>query len=126
MRTVLREHGVGGFSHRSSSLEHTDLAEVDVVVALATEHVRYVRRHHSAHAVRTATLRRLCRDLLPGTDPLAVRVERLALNTVALEEWEDVDDPAGHDIDVYRACGKDIASLIEQLAPRLVGHATLF
>jgi len=57
---------------------------------------------------------------------LAVRVERLALNTVALEEWEDVDDPAGHDIDVYRACGKDIASLIEQLAPRLVGHATLF
>lgn len=126
VRTVLREHGVGDFSHRSSPLEHTDLADVDVVVALATEHVRYVRRHHPAYAARTATLRRLCRDLDPGTHPLAVRVDRLALNRVTLEEWEDVDDPAGGDIDVYRACGKDVAALVEQLGPRLVGHTTLF
>lgn len=126
VRTVLREHEVGDYSHRSSSLAEIDLVDADVVVALASEHVRHVRTHHRAHAAKTATLRRLCRDLPPGTGPLPARVRQLALDRVTLEAWEDVDDPAGRDIDVYRACGCDIAALTEQLGPRLCGHATLF
>lgn len=126
VRTVLREHHVGSYSHRSASLEEANLAGVDVVVALATEHVRFVRAHHAAHAAKTATLRRLCRDLPPGGEPLPVRVERLALDGVTLEDWEDVDDPAGRDVGEYRVCGKDIAALTEQLGPRLLGRATLF
>jgi protein-tyrosine phosphatase len=126
VRAVLRDHDVGSVSHRSASLHDSDLARADLVIALATEHVRYVRTHHGAHAARTGTLRRLARDLEPTQEPLAARVARLALDQITLEGWEDVDDPAGADLDTYRRCGREIAALIEQLGPKLVGRATLF
>ncbi|MCZ7530748.1 MAG: hypothetical protein M5U31_10635 [Acidimicrobiia bacterium] len=126
VRTVLREHGAGAVSHRSASLHDSDLAKADVVIALATEHVRFVRTHHGAHATRTGTLRRVVRDLEPTREPLAARMERMALDQVTLEDWEDVDDPAGADLDVYRRCAREIATLTDRLAPLLLGHATLF
>jgi len=106
--------------HRSLQLrdEHVDTA--DLVVCLAREHVEYVRRTHPGAAGRTATLRRLVRDLEGGDTPLRTRLAPLGLDTVALEEWEDVDDPGGGELEVFEACAREIHDLITALAPMLV------
>ncbi len=126
VRQALREIGVPVVTHRSTQLRDEALAEVDVVVGLAREHVQFVRRHAPRRARRTATLRRLSRDLPPSTAPLGERVSMLALETVPLEPWEDVADPAGADLDTYRACAREIDTLVARLVPALRGTATLF
>ncbi len=97
--------------HRSRELTGAEAARADLVVAMEADHVRYVRRHHPTAAPRTATIRRLCRDLAPGPSPLAGRVGALGLGSVPLEDWEDVADPAGGDDDTYRICAEELWEL---------------
>lgn len=106
--------------HRSLQLRDTHAGDADLVVCLAREHVEYVRRTHPEAAARTGTLRRIARDLAPGDAPLAARVAALGLDAVALEDWEDVDDPAGGELEVFEACAREIRDLIAALAPALV------
>ena len=105
-------------SHRSRQLRAHDL-DADVIVGLAREHVAYVRRMHPEAAGRTATLRRLVSDLPHSPGALSERVAALGLGDVELEPWEDVDDPAGGDLDVFIACARELVHLITELAPRL-------
>jgi protein-tyrosine-phosphatase len=96
---------------------HVDTA--DLVVGLAAEHVAYVRRVHPEAAARTGTLRRLARDLPDGPGKFSERLAALDLAGVELEEWEDVDDPAGGELPEFEACAQEIADLLRVLAPRL-------
>ncbi|HLN16687.1 MAG TPA: hypothetical protein VK277_08065 [Acidimicrobiales bacterium] len=105
--------------HRSRQLGTDDVDRADLVVAMEADHVRFIRRTHPHAAARTATLRRLCRDLAPGPTPLAERVAALHLDEVELGGWEDVDDPAGGTDDVYVACAQQLWGLTEELAARL-------
>lgn len=105
--------------HRSRQLGRSELDRADLVIGMEADHVRFVRRQHPDAAHRTATLRRLCRDLPPGPAPLAGRVAALGLADVALTDDEDVDDPAGHDQDVYDACAATLWTLCQELADRL-------
>jgi protein-tyrosine-phosphatase len=102
--------------HRSRQLRESDLTEADLVVAMAREHVHYIRRVHAEAAARTATIKRLCRDLPATTGALAQRVASLHLDVVELEPWEDVEDPAGGDAPVFHACARELLDLVEQLA----------
>jgi protein-tyrosine phosphatase len=103
--------------HRSTQLRDAHVADADLVVGLAREHVAYVRRTHPEAAARTGTLRRLARDL-PGTaGPFPARVAALGLEHAPLEDWEDVIDPAGGDLPEFEACARDIHDLLQQLAP---------
>ena len=104
--------------HRSRQLREHDL-EADLIVGLAREHVAYVRRVHPEAAAHTATLRRLVNDLPHSPGPLTERVAALRLADVELEPWEDVEDPAGGDLDVFIACARELVHLITELAPRL-------
>jgi protein-tyrosine phosphatase len=105
--------------HRSAQLDTAHLVGADVVVTMEADHVRYLRRRHPEVADRAATLRRLCRDLPAGDEPLASRVERLSLAEVELGDWEDVADPAGGDDTRYQACADELWDLIGILAERL-------
>jgi protein-tyrosine phosphatase len=118
-RSALSALGVVDHVHRSRQLTGTDVDTADVVLAMAREHVEYVRRHHPEAAARTATLKRLARDLAPGPEPLADRLAALRLDTVLLEHWEDVDDPAGGDERVFHECANQIQGLLVQVAPAL-------
>jgi protein-tyrosine-phosphatase len=118
-REALAAVGFEAPGHRSHQLTDDDLAAADLVVAMAAEHVAFVRRRHPAAASRTATLKRLVRDLPAGTDPLAARVAALGLADVELGAWEDVADPAGGDEDVYLTCAVELADLCRRLAPLL-------
>jgi protein-tyrosine phosphatase len=115
-RDAMKALGYEAPGHRSRQLSDVHVEDADLVVALAVEHVRYVRRTHPEAAARTATLRRLVRDLAPGESPLAERVAALDLASVQLEDWEDVTDPAGGDVDDFHACAKEVESLIIQLS----------
>ena len=38
--------------------------------------------------------------------------------------WEDVEDPAGGDLPIFRACAHAISDLIDQLVPELEAGVT--
>jgi protein-tyrosine phosphatase len=118
-RGALAALGVNDHAHRSRQLTADDLRTADLVVAMAREHVQFVRRTYPQAAPRTGTLKRLARDLPVGTGALADRVAALQLHAVALEHWEDVDDPAGGDEEVFHECATEIQELLQRLAPAL-------
>ena len=115
--------GVGARTegHRSRQLSSADLTDADLVLAMAGEHVEYVRRRHPEAAARTGTLKRLARDLPDATGTLAERVASLRLDEVVLEPWEDVDDPAGGELEVFHRCALEIHELLSTLRPVLLG-----
>jgi protein-tyrosine-phosphatase len=122
-RRALERLGLEASGHRSAQLYPHRVDGVDVLVAMAVEHVRWVRRHHPELADRTATLHRLVRDLDPGPAPLAERVAALGLADVELDpSWEDVDDPAGGDEEVFHDCAAEIVPLVEHLITRLASQ----
>jgi protein-tyrosine-phosphatase len=115
-REAIAGHGGPTDGHRSRQLSARDVSDADVIVGLAREHVQYVRRAHPDAAVKTASLKRLARELPRQTGTLEDRVSALALSDVELEPWEDVEDPAGGELEIFQACATEILELIEQLA----------
>lgn len=111
--------GLAAPQHRSRQATSGDLGHAALVVALAPEHVQWVRRTNPEAAARTATLRRLVRDLAADDRPLAERVAELGLADVELADWEEVIDPGGGDAEVFAACAREVVDLIGQLATRL-------
>ncbi len=118
-REALRSVGYSASGHRSRQLTGSDLDRADLVLAMAGDHVAYVRRRHPAAAGRTASIKRLCRFLPSGPPDLAERVRRLELASVEIEPWEDVEDPAGGEADAYLTCAKELVDLCVQLGPLL-------
>ncbi|HEY5171871.1 MAG TPA: hypothetical protein VIK54_09115 [Acidimicrobiia bacterium] len=105
--------------HRSRQATVGELDSADLVIALAREHVLWMRRVHPRAAPRTATLKRLARDLPDDGAPLADRLVAMRLHEVELEPGEDVLDPAGGDLDVFLECAQEIAELLHTVIPRL-------
>jgi protein-tyrosine-phosphatase len=105
--------------HRSRQARGDELEAADLIVGLAPDHVAWVRRNHPGAASRTATLRRLCRDL-PGTQgSWETRLAALDLAAVTLESWEEVVDPAGGEEEDYIRCAQDVVALVDVLAVEL-------
>jgi protein-tyrosine-phosphatase len=111
--------GLAAPQHRSRQATERDLGHAALVIALAPEHVQWVRRTMPSAAARTATLRRLARDLSGDHAPLEERVARLGLADVELEPWEEVIDPGGGDAEEFAACAREVVALVAELAPRL-------
>jgi protein-tyrosine-phosphatase len=120
-KAALDAVGLQAPHHRSRQATASDLRHAALVIALAPEHVHWVRRTHPDAAPRTATLRRLARDLSDDRSPLGVRVAALGLAGLDLEEWEEVIDPGGGDAEVFAACAVEVVDLVASLAPRLAG-----
>lgn len=119
LATIAALEGVHVGRHRSHQLRAADVAGADLVIAMEAAHVHYVRRHHREAAGRAATLRFLCRALEPGPPGLAVRVSELELAEAALDDSEDVPDPAGGDHRAYAACAHELWTLCTELVRRL-------
>lgn len=124
-RDSIAELGIASEGHRSHQLTDHDVAAADLIVCLAAEHVAYVRRTHPRAAAKTATLKRLARDL-PGATGSTVpeRLAALHLDQVTVERSEDVDDPAGGDFPVFQECARQILDLVDELVPTLVSPAS--
>jgi len=118
-RDAIASLGLPVPDHRSRQATVEELDSADLVIALAREHVMWMRRVHPRAAPRTATLKRLARDLPDDGSPLGERLATMQLGEVALEPDEDVLDPAGGDLDVFLDCAQEIASLLHTVIPRL-------
>ncbi len=117
-RAALEHVGVAPpTGHRSKQATGRDIEDAALVIGLAPEHVLWVRREHPAASPRTATLRRLCRDLGAASGAsLAERVAALSLADVALEPWEEVEDPGGGEVEDFMVCAGSIVGLVDALA----------
>lgn len=102
--------GVEVPGHRSRTLTAPHLLDADLVIVFERHHVAYIRRHHPEAAHRTATLPRFLRDDDWLTADLALE---------SPEDWDEIDDPAGRDVDEFVACARTIESGVLQLLPRL-------
>jgi protein-tyrosine-phosphatase len=118
-RDALASVGLQADGHRSHQLTDGDVEEADLILAMAGDHVAFVRRRYPAAAAKTASIKRLCRYLPPGPAPLSERLVALRLADADIEPWEDVADPAGGEDDAYVACAVELAALSAQLLPRL-------
>ncbi|HLX89605.1 MAG TPA: hypothetical protein VKR22_14265 [Acidimicrobiales bacterium] len=118
-REALAGVGLDVSGHRSRQLTDTDVESADLVVAMASEHVRFVRRRHPAATSRTATIAWLARNLPAGPAPLADRVASLDLAGLDPDDQGDVVDPAGGDQQDYDQCARTLATLVSELAARL-------
>jgi len=118
-RAALIALGIEPGSHRSHQLNSIDVASADLIIAMAYEHVRYVRRHHPEGAGRTATLIYLASHLRDTDAPFSERVAELKLADLDPENEGDVDDPAGCEEPEYIACGFQIAELMQTLGKSL-------
>jgi protein-tyrosine phosphatase len=118
-RRALDVVGLQASVHRSRQLTEADVGAADLIVALASEHVSYIRRRHPAGAPRTATLGFLARNLPVAPTPLAARVAGLGLAGIDPLVQGDVADPAGGDEQTYIDCAHEIAALIAELVARL-------
>ena len=119
-RNALKAIQVVPPEHLSRQLVEADVVNATLVLAMAEEHVNYVRRVHPGAAARTATIRRLCRDLSTRNDPLPVRLGALGLASVSLETWESVVDPAAGGEEDYLNCAVELDRLVDDLLPRLL------
>lgn len=118
-RAALDDVGLPWPHHASRQAEQAHVEEADLVVALAPEHVNWVRREHPAVADRTATLIRLVDMLADSSSPLGERLAALGLAEVELGSWEDVVDPGGGEVEQFIECAHQIVGLIDRLADRL-------
>jgi protein-tyrosine-phosphatase len=115
-RDALTSVGLAIPTHRSRQASPKDLDRADLIIGLAPEHVQWVRRNHPPAAAKTATLKRLCRDLPSAAGELPGRVAGLGLAAIDLEEWEEVVDPGGGEVDVFKACAREVVELVDELA----------
>lgn len=118
-RAALDDVGLPWPRHASKQAERAHVERADLVIALAPEHVDWVRREHPEVAHRTASLIRLVERLGPPPAPLADRLDALGLASVELEPWEEVVDPGGGEVQQYVDAARQIVVLVDRLAELL-------
>ncbi|HEY5662603.1 MAG TPA: hypothetical protein VIS05_01070 [Ilumatobacter sp.] len=115
-RAALDAVGLPWPRHASRQAEQAHVEAADLVIALAPEHVHWVRREHPGAAERTATLIRLVGSLAPPPPALPLRLDALGLGTVEPDASEEVVDPGGGEVDQFVRCAHEIVALVDRLA----------
>jgi protein-tyrosine-phosphatase len=118
-RAALDSVGLEWPKHRSKQAYRVHLDAADLVIAMAPEHVEWVRRNHPHAAVRTATLKHLVASLVRDDRPLTERVASLGLAHRALDASEEIIDPGGGEVSAFVACAHEVVALVGRLAPNL-------
>ena len=117
-REALQTIGLQARSHRSKQIEQHHVDASDLIIALAPEHVEWIRRNFPHVAHRTATLKRLVRYLENEGD-FNGRIDALRLAEVALEPWEEVVDPGGGEVQDFIDCAFEVVQLLDDVMARL-------
>src|SRR5690606_22351971 len=102
---ALADRGVQLPRHASHQVTGDELEIAQLVIALAPEHVAWVRRTHPTAAGHTVTLKRLVREVSPAE---SLREQARAAAVGDVEDWEEVIDPGGGDHATYAACAVEV------------------
>ena len=117
-REALSRIGLTSTNHRSKQIERHHVDAADLVIALAPEHIEWMRRNFPDAAHRVGSLKRLHRDLAHD-GPLAERVAALGLGDQPVEPWEEVVDPGGGEVEAFIDCAFEVVALTDALVTRL-------
>ncbi|WP_345701965.1 protein-tyrosine-phosphatase [Kitasatospora terrestris] len=137
--TVLGEYGAdsGGFAGRELLDEH--VIDADLVLTATLDHRAQVISMGHAAGLRTFTIKeftRLVRRVDPGTLPdprdgarLTERARALVRAAAALRGWllastpesDELDDPYGAPIGMFRNCGEEIFDALDPVVTALTG-----
>ena len=128
-RESLASLGLADPDHRSVQLVHENSSWADLIVAMASDHVAYVRRSLPEYAHKTATLKRFVRDVPVVTDSqrgdlrgwLHQELARLELAEVELADWESVEDPASGELPDFMETLAEIHQLMDEFLVRFHG-----
>lgn len=120
-REALLKMDLSDPAHRSNQLENEDCDWADLIVVFESEHVQYIRRNHPEASSITGTLPRIARHLKASEKNLSSRVAGLNLDEVTIEPWEEVEDPAGGNQDIFDSCAGEISDYISTLTENLNG-----
>lgn len=104
--------------HRGRQAGSELLRRTGLVIAAAPEHVGWIRRVHPTVAPKTITMKRLVRLLHePGAEyrSLSEFVDAHDLADTVLDDWEEIVDPGGGEVDGYLACAAEIQALVDDL-----------
>ena len=121
-RKALASIGLEDRTHRSRQLNPYNADEADLIIAMANDHVQYVRRNHPEVAHKTATFKRLVRDLgavkaaetsASLRQTLKSRIAEMHLAEVQLEPWEEIGDPGAGEQPVFMSSLEEIDALVD-------------
>jgi protein-tyrosine-phosphatase len=119
-RTALAGFGVVDKDHLSAQLEQTMVDEASVIAIFEPMHLSYMRKKHPDANSKVASLPRLARDLAAGApETLEHRLAALALDSHVFEDWEEVIDPAGGDLQVFEDSASEIHALISVFCTKI-------
>lgn len=117
-REAMRRVELEARHHRSKQITAEHVEAADLILAMAPEHVNWIRREFPTARARTATLKRLARDLaLDG--PLSARLVALDLGGVTIEDWEEIVDPGGGEVEDFISCAVEVVELVDEVIDRL-------
>jgi protein-tyrosine phosphatase len=125
------EYRVDLRGHRSRRLKAKMVAEADLIVGMARRHVFEVAREQPAAFGRAFTLKELVRraeatGARSPDKPLEQWLARLHEGRTPADLWgespdDDVDDPIGRGVDVYRRTAAEIDALVQRLVDAVWG-----
>jgi protein-tyrosine phosphatase len=117
--------------HRSRRLKTRMVAGADLIVGMARRHVFEVAREQPEAFGRAFTLKELVRRAdaagpRAADQPLDAWLARLHEGRTTADLWgespdDDVDDPIGQGIDLYRRTAAEIDALVERLVDAVWG-----
>jgi protein-tyrosine phosphatase len=127
---VMAERGIDLSAHRSRQIEAPLVAQADLVVTMAREHVREVAVLDPAFLQKTFTLKELVGLALAAPraegEPLDAWLARLgkgrrrdALLGVGHDPGLDVEDPIGTTIERYRETADELDVLLRELVAQM-------
>ena len=118
-RDALASVGLRADGHRSHQLTERDVEDADLILAMAGDHVAYIRRLHPEAASKTASIKRLCRDLPPALrhcrnvwPPWTWRLSPSRPGRT----WKTLPEAR---MRTYLSCAQELSGLCAELLPRL-------
>jgi len=117
-----QEHGVDIRSHLARKLHGAMLEDADVIVCMAAEHREAIVRAMPDLETKTFTIKELVRllEASHARGPLEARVAAAAAaRNGSSRATEDVRDPLGDPIEVYREVAEELYDLSGRLAAAL-------
>ena len=131
---VMREHGLDIGEHENRQLTRELVEESDLVLGMTRDHVSIANARSPAARPRVFLVGELARvgaDVGPrrGSEPVSTWVERAAaarpLRQPLGRAMDEIADPAGQPLDVYRRTAAELDARLTEIAALLAGVPTL-
>ena len=131
---VMREHGLEISAHENRQLTRELVEEADLVLGMTRDHVSIANTRSPAARPRTFLVGELARvgadiGARRESEPVSVWVERAAaarpLRQPLGRAMDEIADPAGQPIDVYRSTAAELDQRLTEIAALLAGVPTL-